>query len=418
MKRLLDTLLLLLVCVSTVRAQINTYRFKRPLPGVGAAGWYEVPLSLEVQARCDPGQADVRLFRIGKDTLEVPYLLRVARPSAEPVPVEFRIINKSLDKQTGLYELTLHLPKRETVSRIEFDFFEDNYDWNAVELEGGFDQREWRTLAENLRLMSIHNEEVDYRYNRLVFEPANYPYYRVRISTRSLRTDHSPLEIRRVYVTHMIDAAAVFDTVKAAVDVTENTKDRSTDILLTLDRLVGVDEVRLAVRSEKDYHRTVSVSYLADSVKSDGKMHEVWASLAGGVLSSLEPFALPVGGVRTPGLKLRIFNRNDRPLSVEHVLALRYQRVILAELEPDADYALAYGKEGDLRPVYDLQYFAEKVPARAERVVPGEEVVLREEAARRPFFEQPLWIWGAMAAIMILLVFFSIRMLKRTAPPP
>jgi hypothetical protein len=416
MKRILE-LLLLLACASPVWAQLDTYRFKRPLPGVDTAGWYEIPLSLEVQAHCGPGQADVRLFKIGKDTLEVPYLLRVARPSTEPVPVEFRIINKSVDKQTGLYELTLHLPKRETVSRIEFDFVEDNYDWNAVELEGGFDQREWRTLAENLRLMSIRNEEVEYRYNRLAFEPANYPYYRVRISTRGLRTSHSPLEIRRVYVTHVIDAAAAFDTVRAAVEVSEHTTDRTTDILLTLEQLVGVDELHLTVGSAKDYYRTVTVSYLADSVKSDGKMHEVWASLAGGVVSSLEPFALPMSGVRTPKLKLRIINRSDQPLPVDRALAMRYRRVLVAELEAGTAYALAYGKDDDARPVYDLQYFADKVPSRAESVVPGKEAVVREEAGRRPFFEQSLWIWGAMVVIMVLLAFFSIRMLKRAAPP-
>lgn len=415
MKRVKILALLIAMAVSQpAMSQMSAYRWSRAVHAVSDTGWCAIDLPPLVLARSESRFSDFRLYQVGRDTIEAPFLLRTASSALVEKVVPFRILNKGYDAAAGIYELTLHQTGRELVNRIHLDFEEANFDWSVVSIEGSFDQNRWVELSRDQRISSIRNQDVDYRYSTIRFPETNYSFYRVRIQALVTPKQLSPLQLRGAAVDLLHERKSVIDTIAILTAVVKNNMEaRYTEYFFHLPAVSCIDEIQLAIQHPTDFYRRISVDYLADSISRDGRFDPVWVSFASGTLSSLEPARVKGASVKSAVIRLRVYNRNDRPLDVTTGYIFAYRRSMVGRLVPGLEYRVVYGRMNDVEPGYDLVSFESRIPAQLPLAVLGPEVTLTD-GQDIVLFRRRIWIWLAMAVAMVVLVIFAIRMIRQS----
>ena len=112
-----------------------------------------------------------------------------------------------------------------------------------------------------------------------------------------------------------------------------------------------------------------------------------------------------------------IENDDNRPLQLNGIEAWQLTRYMKTYLEQGHKYRLVYGDSIAVAPVYDLNYFVDSIP----KVLPTL-VVLESKEQVTPltnnaiekslsWYENKLFIWIAIIAIILLLSFMSWKML-------
>jgi hypothetical protein len=83
-------------------------------------------------------------------------------------------------------------------------------------------------------------------------------------------------------------------------------------------------------------------------------------------------------------------------------------------LEP-ADYYLVYGNKNAEQTNFDLTHFIEKIPANLSEISLGTEQIIpqKSENLTKPLFENKMWLWLIMGIIILLLGFFTLKMMKK-----
>ncbi|MEM0934052.1 MAG: DUF3999 domain-containing protein, partial [Bacteroidota bacterium] len=159
------TCCLLLLAIYTY-GQMDNYRYKRKLKGISEE-WHTLVLPNDIFGKTSQNLSDIRIFGItkNKDTLEAPYLLQIAEDKRTMKNVPFNMLN-TVNNAKGYY-FTFEIPSEETINHIQLDFAQKNFDWTVV-LEGSQNQKQWFTLVEDYRILSIKNDETDFQFTKLV----------------------------------------------------------------------------------------------------------------------------------------------------------------------------------------------------------------------------------------------------------
>ena len=75
---------------------------------------------------------------------------------------------------------------------------------------------------------------------------------------------------------------------------------------------------------------------------------------------------------------------------------------------------LVYGIQKGLKPNYDIDHFTDKIPAVVTELTLGSEQLIEKKAEHKqvPLFQNKLWLWAIMTIIIVILGWFSLRMIK------
>jgi hypothetical protein len=118
-------------------------------------------------------------------------------------------------------------------------------------------------------------------------------------------------------------------------------------------------------------------------------------------------------------LRLRVRNRDDRPLDIRGVTVLAPVEQMAFEAWPGRRYALEYGMPGRSRPSYDLARTAGDTRAFAAGAAPaalGAPAPLSPEGGRPPWTERhPALLWTGLLASVLALAELTWRALRAAA---
>jgi hypothetical protein len=119
-------------------------------------------------------------------------------------------------------------------------------------------------------------------------------------------------------------------------------------------------------------------------------------------------------------LMIDIANHDNAPLTIERVATAQSGIYLLAYLEPDHEYELAVDyKVG--QPDYDLRYFTDNMRMKPVTVGLGplhrlsvlEGIKLNQAIrSRRSSRKSELLLWGAVAVILLLLLYVSVKLAR------
>ncbi|MET0570894.1 MAG: DUF3999 family protein [Pedobacter agri] len=399
--------ILLFACFATANAQTNAYKFKREITGVNSL-WHSMKLPDGLYKNANAGFEDLRIFGIkGKDTLEVPYLLKQRADQIISKEIDFKPVNESANANGYYY--TFELKNVTEINQINLAFKEANFNWD-VTLEGSNSNSEWFTIVKDYRILSIKNKDTDYQFTKLSFPDSKYQYLRLMIK--------SPVKpgLLEALINKTDTVKGTYQDVKyKTFELKNNTVDKETVIDVTLENPVPLSYLKLNAQSDFDFYRPIKIEYATDSFKTDKGMQYNYAPLFEGTISSLEKSEFNFQNTIASKLKITIQNNDNKPLRLNGLALKGNLYEIIARFDnPTLTYALYYGNENVTAPSYEIEKFENEIPSILTAVTIGNQ---KENPAysikiEKPLFENKTWLWALMAVIIALLGWFSYKMLK------
>ncbi|MCX3266788.1 DUF3999 family protein [Pedobacter agri] len=399
--------ILLFACFATANAQTNAYKFKREITGVNSL-WHSMKLPDGLYKNANAGFEDLRIFGIkGKDTLEVPYLLKQRADQIISKEIDFKPVNESANANGYYY--TFELKNVTEINQINLAFKEANFNWD-VTLEGSNSNSEWFTILKDYRILSIKNKDTDYQFTKLSFPDSKYQYLRLMIK--------SPVKpgLLEALINKTDTVKGTYQDVKyKTFKLKNNTVDKETVIDVALENPVPLSYLKLNAQSHFDFFRPIKIEYATDSFKTDKGMQYNYAPLFEGNISSLEKSEFNFQNTIASKLKITIQNNDNKPLRLNGLALKGNLYEIIARFDnPTLTYALYYGNENVTAPSYEIEKFENEIPSILTAVTIGnqKENLAYSIKIEKPLFENKTWLWALMAVIIALLGWFSYKMLK------
>lgn len=399
---------LLMACAFGLKAQTNAYRYKRDLKGANT-NWHSLTLPNDIFKNAQIGLADLRIYGAkGQDTVEVPYILEQSADQITDRETTFNIINQSTNTNGFFY--TFQAATVASINQIKLSFKQKNFDWK-VKLEGSNDNKEWFTVLNDYRILSIKNSNTDYQFTQLDFPTAKYSYFRLAIkaneqpelnAAKILKTD----TLKGVYKNVAYKSYQIFND-----KITKQT-------LINIDLVnpMPVSSIKLNAKSDFDFYRTLKIEYATDSFKTDKGIQYNYTPLFDGTISSLETPEFNFSSTFVNRLRITIENNDNRPLSITAVALKGAVYELVGRFDdPTLNYALYYGNKEVAAPNYELKNFENKIPMQVTPLIVGSaqnNPAFTIEKVKTPLFENKLWLWCLMGIMITLLAFFAYKMLK------
>lgn len=395
-------LLLLLPC--TIFAQLSDYDWQAPL-GKTSDTWHTVPLNEAVFEKTNDDFSDIRLYGITeKDTIEVPFVLKSSAPTGIEEEIKFELLN-STSNESG-YFYTYSVPVEQSINKIELSFKNDNFDWK-INLEGSQNQKQWFTILEDYRIVSIKNKQTNYTFSDLSFPEAKYAYFRVHV-----KADEKPeLQSSSIILNKVIPAKYVTYT---SATTTISNVGKATIIEIDLKKRLPISYLKINILDDYDYYRPISVSYVSDSVNTEKGWKYTYRNLFSHTLTSLESQEFTFRNTLLNKLKIRIENYDNPALKIGSIKTQGYAYELLGRFIEPANYYLVYGNKKANAPRYDLQQTGFELPAQATALEVGKEEKINKTTKPKPapLFENKWWLWGIMGLIILVLGGATLKMMK------
>ncbi len=395
-----------LLCFQTALfAQMQAYDFQRELSGIEKE-WHAVIIPSEMFSHVKQNLSDVRIYGISEenDTIEAPYILKIKGPSIEQTAVVFRLINES--KANNGYYYTFEIPNRLSINTIKLEFERTNFDW-SLHLEGSQDQKEWFTIKDDYRILSIKNEQTDYKFTTLTFPDSKFVYYRIRVKSK----DNPKLKKATIKQIKKNEGSSI-DYHITSFKTEENSTKKQTISHLTLAHPVPLNQLKFNIATTQDYYRNMSIEYLVDSIKTEKGYKYNYRRLGSGTLNSIDDNSFNLNGKMVQNIKVIIENNDNEPLKITSIEAKGNTHQLTARFSTPATYYLTYSNAKANTPKYDITRFQEKIPITLTPLNIGNQVsISRENTVKKsPLFENEKWLWAIMILIVLVLGLFTYKM--------
>ena len=401
-------LFLLLVACSTANAQ-NAYRYRRALKGVSEQ-WHKLVLPDEIYGKLNVRFSDLRVLGLASDgdTIEASYLLEAARQKEYVRDIDLQQFNKV--QNNGRYYYSFKANSEELINFMHLEFGRSNFSWD-IQLEGSMDQKSWFTILKNYHILSLHEAHANYSFTDLHFPATSFRYYRI-----SVPSDVDPLFRKALVRHHELDPGVIH--AYAPEHFTVSQKGKQTIVDIELKNAVPIDWLHVLVNAEFDYYRPCSIYFAAGDTLARDERYRNYQSVGSGILSSVELSGIDINPQVAKHWRLIIENFDDEALPIQSAQFYGPVYHLLVRFIGKAKYYLFYGNERASAPRYDLAHFTDLIPEDPKEVTLGIEEVQdleKVETESEAYFQSPWWLWGIMGLIIVLLGWFTLRMLKQ--PP-
>ena len=398
-------------------AQKNDFSFKRAIKPNPATEWNKIEIPLPMYEKLNQNLSDIRIYQLlGKDSLEVPYLLSKTQfASLENETTEyigFKILNQT--KTADGYYFTLESPITADIEEIDLHFSNQNFDWK-ITLEGSHDQKQWFSILENYRILSIQNSKTDYNFQLLAFEKTNYKFYRIFIPSKE-----TPI-LQRASMQEKFTPKIEFNKLLINnIKLTNSTKDKNSVITFSLPYKIPIYSLILNIEKNDAFSRPIEIKYLTDSIKTEKGWVKNYETFYYGKIiyygaKDLDFSFSNNDVIWAKDFQIIIENQDNAPITVKFVNAVSPKYFIYFKPKNEENYFLFYGNKKSSLPEYDLKLIEDKVfkLSKSDASLSDEEKLpKKEKPTKEPLFKNKGWLWGVMILIICILGFFSHRMLS------
>ncbi|NOS94733.1 MAG: DUF3999 family protein [Cyclobacteriaceae bacterium] len=403
MKTKLITLSLLFLIFSA-QAQTSSFAYRRMLKGVDSAGWYGISLPNGVIQNCQTDFADLRIFQIaGADTTEAPYLLKVQVPIVTEVNEQLNAFN--LAKKDGKQYLSFELKKDQFVNEIDLSFLEENYD-GVVTVAGSEDQKDWFEV-DRQRIISIHNENMQFTSAKLSFSKVHYRFIRLELAC------DRPLTFQSASFKNQLIEPGVFSLPALTWNTTHLKSKGQTVVSIDLKEYQLINYFSVVMNESNDFYRAFRLGRLIDSTKTQKGWEFFYDELASGYITSFTANEFNFGYAPAQKLRLTIYNGDNLPIDIQSMVVRSPQVKLTTRMKNEGTSFLYYGNERLAAPQYDLVVFKDKIPAPKKNLeIANEEKLLAEAVKPSALIENQIWLWGILGVVIAVLGYFTLKMMK------
>jgi hypothetical protein len=198
--------------------------------------------------------------------------------------------------------------------------------------------------------------------------------------------------------------------------VKSNSRGKSEDFVFGLQVPVEICQLIPHVVFKGDYSRSFTLYAYLDSVEVNKKWILNYFEVARGVLNSYGDNSILFSPQLVKGFKLVVDNADNIPLKIDGGSAFVFPVLLKAYFaDLSGRYVVTYGDHSLSFPDYDLASFKERIPLLTDTVN-----ILSEKSIsltpKKPLFSLPdNLLWLVLLAVIVLLSFFTFKMIKAKA---
>ena len=425
--------------ISAARADFEAARwpYSRPIRSPRAEeGAIRFRLVADVYDKAMPDLSDLRIVDRGNQ--EVPYATRLEQGSPAASRLTPRLYNRTY-RPGKSSSVTLDFGEKVMKGSLTIQTPGENFR-REVRLEGSEDGTRWEIVEEAKLLFDVREVPGGkaFRKDQISFPPGDHRYLKVTVFNAP--SDPPRVEITGVFAEQALERPPILETVPVRlVSRREDEDHHLTEIVLDAAiRNRPLHSLRFEFE-DANFHRFTEVSGrdgeremvalpVEDAperrVEREVSWREVTAdtlyrfSAGAGRDSDLE---IPLHGAAFRYLRVRIYNGDDRPLTLREALVDAPVRTVLFPASASASYTLYFGNPRARRPSYDLTHFLPRLEeVRITEATLGdaeENPALGAEGRAAPWSERhPSLLWGALLVTVGCLAAL-IRSLARSGRP-
>lgn len=369
-------------------------------------GWNRLELNDSVLHNMGSTHGLIRLNLVNenKDTTEIPYIIESTHRIDSIVKMPVKIINCTTRKGKQYY--TLLADSTQIISSMQFSFGGKKY-LGTASLEGSNDQKEWFMITDSFLLGERKNKHQKVSSKSIYDLETLYKYY--RLSVEESKLDLKSVTYEKVYTTTPEYQRMKVKTFKEKV----NKESKMTVVHFSLAHNLPIQFLKIDVSNKFDYSRTAQLFGVVDSVLTDKGKNYSYRLLESFVLSSTDTnnftFSYP-DHYRL--YKLEIQNDNNPPLKIRRITPYRNEYILKARYDQAGESYIEIANYGSST-YYDIEKFKTRMPKNMNEMKIGKKIestIILEDI--EPLFGNTNWLWGVISLSVLLLGFFSLRMLK------
>lgn len=283
-------------------------------------------------------------------------------------------------------------------------------------VEGSNDNQKWFVISEYISLNLIGDNGKGFNFYEIKFPSINYSTIKITIDD-SLS---APINIKDVGIFQYQEATNKMydDLSNYQSTTTENAKNKTTEIKVKSTYKLNIDKIQFHISSPRLYNRVVTI-YKNAIVQRKNKIVTERVDLCSFILSSNTSNIFEDINISENEFTIEIKNDDNLPLSLEKISFYQEQKFIIAELSKNNQYTITAGDKSLQMPNYDLNYFSDysnqNLPALSIENEKVQNISSDKNAAQLPFYQQKIFLWLSILLASIVLLFFSITLLKQAS---
>lgn len=386
------------------------------LPPVSSDAFYRIALTPDVSPYINTSFSNFRV--VDRNGAQVPFLIREDRT----VPASAEFIPYVIEEQTILPDsctvLILRNNGNTSINNISL-LIRNAAVSKEASLFGSDDKGTWYALKDKFTLGNIENDQGTAEVKIIDFPSSEYAYYKLWIND----SQSGPLNIIKVGHYKETPEALGYEEVPIRSVTQENDSRHETSyIKISLDTLRLIDRISWQASGMPMYQRPASLYALRETTDTRRRKNHYHDLITDFQMNSRHEGIQRLPTTKADSLLLEVSNGDNPPLTIGNVKVYQVRRYAVAWLKKDETYSLKFGDEYMLAPNYDIELFQDKIPAIASmaEILPGRVNLLISHAdtGQATFFTTRLFVWIAIAVVILVLGVMSIRMVRQTSKEP
>lgn len=388
--------------IGTCFSTAQTFQMEGEIDPVENDGIYSILLMPEITSSLKSDFSDIRIY--DSKNKEVPFLLRKEVPvEAKEIFINYEVIEDTVI-QNSFTRLIIRNAEKNSIDNITLLIKNADVRKKAT-LSGSNNNINWFIIKNDYELRSLYNDEQPEVFKMLTFPLSNYEYYQLEINDSA----SLPISILKAgYINTFHRNTRFIKLPDPAIHQIDST-DKKSYVKILFNSPQYIDRLRFNITGPDYYRRNAQ---LCSKVKY--KNRESFQVISSFNLQSNHSNEINLSSYYARELFLIVDNKDNPPLMIDSLQSLQLGRKIIAGLKQSESYVLRFGDKQANSPQYDLEYFSEKltenpqeISVRSISAVSGEKQKTREE-----FFTTRMWIWGAVIGMVLLLGYFSFKMIR------
>ncbi len=419
-------LVLFLFLLYTGASYAQTYRWEATMEdSVTKDGFYNIVLQPSIGAKLRNDFSDLRI--LDSESYEVPYIHKVEEAyfSSERFK-EYPIVSKQINDGCCT-KLVIKNPGKKPINNICV-ILKNSDAIKVYRMAGSDDGVNWYGVKRYDVFYNTYSETDTKVVNYINFPLTDYLYYRFDIIDRGYWDEDRwtywysdrwsyPINILKVgYYETFLKEGKYANVPAPTFEQVDSVKQKQTYIKIKFDDNYLINRIRFDFKGPRYYKRAATV---AKRVVDDRK-RVYFETITTFELNSYSLNEFDLSSFREKEFYLIITNDDNRPLKLDSIKTWQLTRYLKTYLEKGKKYRVVYGDSLGVAPVYDLQYFIDSIP----QVLPTLAVnkieakpleskgIKKEKEKEARWFENKMFIWIAIGAVVALLFFMSWRMLN------
>lgn len=378
----------------------GNYKISSEVDSVKAPGYYKIQLNHDIISYAETNYADIRLVNSRGE--EIPFIFREEKPLTSTTGFKDYIIleNEYIEKKKQS-RLVIHNGNKNVISELVLIIRNSNIK-KEVTLKGSDNRKNWFIIWKGYP-QSVGNFNETAGKFTIGFPKSDYEYF--ELSTNNKYND--PIQITRVGYLDPDITEGIYSELPVKKISQKDSSNKKSYIYIEFPRPYEFGKLHLDVTGAELFKRNV---ILAHPITQNNKA--VQEFLESFELSSTQPAIWQTPKLKFEKLVLVIENLDNKPLRVEKVKFYQLNKYIIAKLEKGEKYYVKSGNKNVSVPRYDLEYFSNSIPDALPTLQVKQMSIAKDDTSEPGIFFTKTFLWVVISVIILLLGYFSIRLLK------